>query len=78
MEENGKNYQLCEIQAEIGREMFKIAAWGYKNSRNGEVAAGYSRRESNSYGFEWQISAHATEKMLAISYIASPFFFAFA
>ena len=38
----------------------------------------YSRRESNSYGFEWQISAHATEKMLAISYIASPFFFAFA
>ena len=45
MEENGKNYQLCEIQAEIGREMFKIAAWGYKNSRNGEVAAGNINRD---------------------------------
>jgi hypothetical protein len=78
MEENGKNYQLCEIEEEISREMFKIASLQHKNSRNGEVAAGYSRRESNSYGFEWQISAHATEKMLAISYIASPFFFAFA
>ncbi|MBQ5362014.1 MAG: hypothetical protein IIU63_01580, partial [Clostridia bacterium] len=38
----------------------------------------YSRRESNSHGFERQISAPATEKMLAISYIASHFLFASA
>ena len=39
---------------------------------------GYSRREPNSLGFELQISAPATEKFLAISYIASHFFFASA
>ena len=38
----------------------------------------YSRRESNSHGFEQQISAPAADKMLAISYIASHFLFASA
>jgi hypothetical protein len=38
----------------------------------------YSRREPNSHGFERQISAPATEKILAISYIASHFLFASA
>ena len=38
----------------------------------------HSRRESNSYGFERQISASAADKFLAISYIASKFLFASA
>ncbi len=38
----------------------------------------YSRRESNSHGFERQIFAPATDKFLAISYIASKILFASA
>jgi hypothetical protein len=43
-----------------------------------EAEKSYSRRESNSHGFERQISAPAADKMLAISYIASHFLFASA
>jgi hypothetical protein len=32
MEENGKNYQLCEIEEEISREMFKIASLQQKTA----------------------------------------------
>ena len=39
---------------------------------------GYSRREPNTHGFAWQILASAAEKTLAISHIASHFFFASA
>ena len=49
-----------------------------KNAANELATLGYSRRESNSHGFERQISAPAADKMLAISYIASHFFFASA
>ena len=38
----------------------------------------YSRREPNSYGFVWQISTSAADKMLAISYITAHFLFASA
>ena len=38
----------------------------------------YSRREPNSYGFVWQISASAADKMLSISYITAHFLFASA
>ncbi len=38
----------------------------------------YSRKEFNSHGFVWQISAPATDKILATFYVASYFLFAFA
>ena len=44
----------------------------------GSIFFCYSRRESNAYGFVWQIFSSAADKMLAISYITAHFLFASA